>query len=116
VSTDEVKEYLQQAERHDRRWRMVGVIAVLVAVLTALAILLMVDANRVPVGDQRAIDTVKAAGFTDVELGAAVTLACAESESSRHFTATNALGKRVDGVVCCGLTGAGKGCTIRWGR
>jgi len=27
-----------------------------------------------------------------------------------------AIGARVEGTVCCGLTGIGKGCTIRWGR
>lgn len=39
-------------------------------------------------------------------------LACADDEAtSRAFEATNALGKRVTGTVCCGVV---KACTIRW--
>jgi hypothetical protein len=59
---------------------------------------------------------IHASGLRNPELGRADALACEDSESSRHFTATSSQGKRVAGTVCCGLTRIGKACTIRWGR
>jgi hypothetical protein len=67
-----------------------------------------------PRRDKRAIDALEASGLREVMLGGAHAFACAEGESSRHFSAINAQGKRVEGTVCCGLTGVGKSCTIRW--
>ena len=110
----DVDAWVRDGQRRQRRWLLAGAIAVVVAGLVIVVIWFVLQANMVPAGDQRAIDAVEASGFGNVLLGGAEALACAEGESSRHFSASNAQGKRVEGTVCCGLTGIGKGCTIRW--
>lgn len=51
-------------------------------------------------------------GFTDVQLGDHAWYGCSKDDSfNSHFTATNANGRRVSGIVCCGTW---KGCTVRW--
>ena len=100
--------------RRQRRWVLAGTIAVVVAVIVFTVVELAIEGNAVPAGDQRAIGAVEAQGFRDVILGGPGVLACASGESSRHFSATNPAGKHVEGTVCCGLTGAAKGCTLRW--
>jgi hypothetical protein len=109
-------EYLAAAQRRDARWRNAGIAALVLAGLIAAGILLFVSTNLVEVADDRALQVIHASGLRNPKLGGADALACDESESSRHFTATNSQGKRVEGTVCCGLTRIGKGCTIRWGR
>lgn len=109
-------EYFRDAQRREQRWERARFIGVIVACLLVAAIGAYVLLNRVEVDDGRALAAIRASGLRDPKLGGAVTAACAESESSRRFTATNSSGERVEGVVCCGLTGVGKGCTIRWGR
>lgn len=111
-----VDEYLRQAQRRERRWARAGLVGVLVAGVLIAAIAAYISLNRVEVGDDRALAALRASGLRDPKLGGAATAACAESESSRRFTASNSSGATVEGVVCCGLTGVGKGCTIRWGR
>jgi hypothetical protein len=111
-----VDEYLRQAEQRERRWaaaRWVAGIASCLAIICSSAYFML---NRVEVGDDRALEAIRASGLRDPKLGGAVTAACDEGESSRRFTASNASNERVEGTVCCGVTGAGKGCTIRWGR
>jgi hypothetical protein len=110
------EEYLREAERRERRWTRVRVVGVVVGCVLVAAIGAYVSLNRVAVGDDRALEVLRASGLRNPRLGDAVTAACSESESSRRFTAINASGAPVEGTVCCGLTGVGKGCTIRWGR
>ena len=59
-------------------------------------------------------ETVRAAqnaGFTDVKAGNSSFFACSESDKQgRTFTAKNANGQTVSGVVCGNL----KGCTVRF--
>jgi hypothetical protein len=115
----EVDEYLLQARRRQERWekvRSVAAIGGLVAILGAGLVTVFVEMNGCQAGDDRALSALRSSGLRDPKLGAADVMGCAESESSRHFTATNSLDQRVEGTVCCGLTGVGKGCTIRWGR
>jgi hypothetical protein len=109
-------EYLAAAQRRDARWRNAGIAALALGGLIAAGILLFVSTNLVEVADDRALEAIHASGLRSPKLGGADALACDESESSRHFTATSSQGKRVEGTVCCGLTRIGKGCTIRWGR
>lgn len=65
----------------------------------------------------RAKRTVEDMGFTDVSVGDASVIApsfqgCGEGDSAAFDAqATNANGKRVSLVVCCG--GIAKGCTVR---
>lgn len=110
----EVEQWMREGERRERRWGRLALIAGIAAVIAASAVGWYVLANRVEAGDERVLDTLRGAGLRDPELGGAATFNCAEGESSRHFTATNADGARVEGTVCCGLTGVGKGCTVRW--
>jgi hypothetical protein len=110
----EVDAWVREGERRQRRWWLIGTVASTVAALVIIAV--AVESNAIPADDRRAIDAVEASGFREVLLGGSRAFACADSETSREFTATNTQGKRVEGTVCCGLTGVGKGCTIRWGR
>lgn len=105
---------MREGERREARWERAGSIARLVAVLIGIAVCCYVFANLVEAGDERALGAVQSSGFREVKLGGADALACSAAESSRHFAATNPVGRRVEGTVCCGLTGIGKGCTLRW--
>ena len=108
--------WVRDGMRRQRRWALAGAIATIVAGLVIAGISGAIECNAVPAGDKRAIDAVEAQGFRDVILGGVDMRACADDESSRHFSATNPAGSHVEGTVCCGLTGIGKGCTLRWGR
>lgn len=60
----------------------------------------------------RARETLDNSGYTNIEIGGWAAFGCGESDTYKnHFTATNPNGKRVEGVVCCGLY---KGCTVRF--
>lgn len=62
--------------------------------------------------DQTAQGAVENNGFTAVQLEGWDVFACGRDDwYARAFTATNANGRRVHGVVCCGLM---KKCTIRF--
>ena len=104
---------MRDGERRQRRWLIAGSIATIVAGLVIAIVVYAIEGNAIPAGDQRAIRAVEAHGFRDVRLGGAKLLACEENESSRQFSA-NPAGKRVEGTVCCGLSGVAKGCTLRW--
>jgi hypothetical protein len=112
----DVEAWMREGERRERRWALAGAIAVGAAVLIGVVVWYFISANLVEVSDERARHAIEANGFRDVKLGGADALACADAESSRHFQATNQRGQRVEGTVCCGLTGLAKGCTLRWGR
>jgi hypothetical protein len=112
--SDAVDEWVRDGERRQRRWVFVGTLALVAAMLVIGAIYFAIKGNAIPAGDQRAISAIEANGFSHVLLGGAAVLACAEGESSRRFEATNPAGARVEGAVCCGITGAGKGCTLRF--
>lgn len=107
---------MREGRQRQRRWALAGTIAAVVAALIVVTVWYLVAANVVEVSDERAQQAIESAGFRDAKLGGADALGCAEAESSRHFVATNSLGRRVEGTVCCGLTGLAKGCTLRWGR
>lgn len=56
--------------------------------------------------------TLRKAGFTNVVVGGLSPFACSEDDKmGRSFTAQNANGQSVEGVVCCGVF---KGCTVRF--
>jgi hypothetical protein len=108
--------WMREGARKQRRWALAGTIAVVVAVLIGIAVWWVIAANLLEVSDVRALHAIESSGFRDVKLGGTDALACSDDEGSRHFAATNPRGKRVEGTVCCGLTGVGKACTLRWGR
>ena len=112
----DLEAWMRDGERRQRRWALAGAVAVVVAALIVIVVGSFVDANLVEVGDDRALRAIESSGFRNVKLGGADALACSDAESSRHFSATNPRGQRVEGTVCCGLTGLAKGCTLRWGR
>lgn len=57
--------------------------------------------------------TLENAGYTDVQTTGYEMFSCGEDDTYQTgFIATNPKGKRVKGVVCCGLIA--KGCTIRY--
>jgi hypothetical protein len=114
--SDEADEYIRQGRRRTKRWKTIGSVASTIGMIAVMSVLLFVQCNGCEVSDDRALEAVEAAGMKDIKLGGTDGWACGESEGSRHFEATNPLGARVEGTVCCGLTGCGKGCTIRWGR
>jgi hypothetical protein len=112
----DVDAWMREGRQRQRRWALAATIAVVVAVLIVIVVGNFVTANLVEVSDARALHAIESSGFRDVKLGGADALACSEAESSRHFLATNHRNQRVEGTVCCGLTGLAKGCTLRWGR
>ena len=64
------------------------------------------------VSDERAAHVLKAAGYTEVELGGYAWLDCSEDDSLKtSFTAKGPSGVRVEGAVCCGMLA--KNCTLR---
>lgn len=107
---------MREGRRRQRRWALAGALATGVAVLIVIVVGNFFAANLVEVGDARALQAIESSGFRDVKLGGADALACTEGDSSRHFVATNQRGLRVEGTVCCGLTGLAKACTLAWGR
>lgn len=109
-------EWNRDAARKERRWAIAGTVAKVAVLLIVIVGGYFVSMNLIAVGDDRAQRAIEAQGFRDVKLGDTDALACAENESSRHFRARNPLGNLVEGTVCCGVTGVGKGCTLRWGR
>lgn len=114
--SNDADEYIKQGRRRTKRWKTIGSVASTTGVLLCVSAFLFVQCNGCKVNDDRAIEAIEAAGMKNITLGGMDTWACGEGEGSRHFEATNSLGSRVEGTVCCGLTGCGKGCTIRWGR
>lgn len=64
------------------------------------------------VSDATVVEVVEKQGMTGVVPGGYGWFECGKDDSfASYFEATNAAGKRVDGVVCCGLL---KRCTVRW--
>ncbi len=57
-------------------------------------------------------ETLEKSGFSDIEVGGYAPFACAKGDAFQtKFTAKNPLGRRVEGVVCCGWL---KDCTVRF--
>jgi len=60
----------------------------------------------------RSRETLDNSGFTNIEIGGWAGLSCSDGDTYKtKFSATNPNGKRVTGVVCCGMM---KGCTVRF--
>jgi hypothetical protein len=63
------------------------------------------------VNPQESRRTLSNAGYSKITLGGYAMWMCGGDDTfATEFTATNPVGKRVSGAVCCGI---GKGCTIR---
>lgn len=114
MANAEVDAWMRDGRRRQRRGLIAVTVAAVVIGLVITIIAFAIEGNAIPAGEKRAIGAVEAQGFRDVRLGGAGVLACEPNESSRHFSATNPAGKRVEGTVCCGLSGVAKGCTLRW--
>lgn len=69
--------------------------------------------------EEAARSTLESQGFTDIETTGYSAFECGKDDATATgFTARNAQGMTVSGVVCCKSRYAclgGKGCTIRWG-
>lgn len=64
------------------------------------------------VSDHDAARAFEAAGLENAKVGGYAFLSCSEDDSYKsHFTATNAKGAQVEGVICCGVM---KSCTLRY--
>lgn len=65
-------------------------------------------------GQEEARDTLDKAGYTNIKINDLNDFwGCGEGDKfGRGFAATNPIGQRVSGVVCCGSWG--KSCTIRF--
>lgn len=62
--------------------------------------------------DDEARETLDKAGFTNIKTGDDVFFGCGHGDKfGREFTATNANGRSVSGIVCCGNW---KSCTVRF--
>lgn len=89
---------------------MKGWIELIVALLILIAMLVPRCTCTAP---EESRETLRKAGYTDVEIGEDRDLFVCESElAATHFKAKNPLGEVVEGTVCCGVLL--KGCTIRF--
>jgi hypothetical protein len=62
--------------------------------------------------DPATIRTLQSSGFSNITTTGYAAFECSDSDTfATGFIATNPAGKRVSGVVCCGLL---KGCTVRF--
>ena len=67
-----------------------------------------------PATDDQIRQTLTFAGYRDIQDDGVAILGCGKNEIGSRFTATNPVGHRVSGLVCCGgYTPLNKGCTIR---
>jgi hypothetical protein len=90
-------------------------LAIFNSILIALAIIAIISIRYI-MGDrtdpERSKATLEAQGFSDISTGKFNWKSCGDSDYyATEFTATNTIGKRVSGVVCCGYY---KSCTIRF--
>jgi hypothetical protein len=77
-----------------------------------IAVILVMVSTGCATSSEDAKRTVYKAGFTNVKTSGVSPFSCSEDDMyGRKFTATNANGQVVEGVVCCGLF---KNCTIRY--
>lgn len=63
---------------------------------------------------ERATEVLRDEGYSQIETDGYAMFGCSEHDTVHtSFTARGPSGRRVNGVVCCGLTAIGKGCTVR---
>lgn len=78
--------------------------------LTAIIASLFMAGCTDETGSRKALNN---AGFTDIQITGFEPFVCGKDDTyATGFTATNPVGRRVSGTVCCGVWD--KGCTIRW--
>jgi hypothetical protein len=66
-----------------------------------------------PVSEERVIRIVEGQGYSQVETTGLAFFGCGEEDVLKSgFTAVDARGRQVKGVVCCGIL-LGKNCTVR---
>lgn len=83
--------------------------------IAAAMVLLFCASCRCASDTEDVVRTATQAGFTNVRVGDLDFFECGrEDATGRSFTATNPSGGRTQGVVCCGTSIWGKGCTIRY--
>lgn len=74
---------------------------------------LFVLRNCTDADDDQILRAIEAQGYSSPVISGYAVFGCSKEDSvSRYFSAVNAKGDRVEGVVCCGLVF--KDCTIRW--
>lgn len=85
---------------------------IVAAACIALLLAIIVGSTRgCGVGDD-GTQAIQAEGFTEVRIGDPAPWACGRDDAfGSYFTATDPLGVRVSGVVCCGFM---KACTVRF--
>ena len=80
---------------------------ILIAITVSLAL-----SGCMPMDAERATRALESSGMHDVKLGGMAYFGCDEKDIFRQkFTATNAAGQHVSGVVCGGVF---KGATVRF--
>ena len=63
---------------------------------------------------ERATEVLRDEGYTQIETDGYAWYGCGEHDDVRTvFNARSPGGRRVNGVVCCGLLSFSKGCTVR---
>ena len=59
------------------------------------------------------VSTLESSGFTEIQTGKHDFFSCGQDDFyATKFTATNPIGKKVKGTVCCGMIV--KSCTVRF--
>lgn len=84
----------------------------IVLAIAAIVIFSIAECSGACDDPDRSEQALRAQGFKDITFGKHGTFECGEGDNSAlTFTATNPVGNRVSGVVCCGFT---KACTVRF--
>lgn len=87
-------------------WLMTLVVVVMIFVMGAAI-------NYGCTAGDAGVNALEEAGYHDIELGGRAWAGCGEHDAmNSYFTAVNPSGRRVSGVVCCGLVM--KACTVRF--
>ena len=92
----------------------IGAVALFVGLMVKVLIQDPSAFSSTPSTPDRAYVAVSSMGMKDIVLGGAPLFACGKDDSlimSHSFTATNIVGVKVAGNVCCGFF---KGCTVRF--
>lgn len=88
------------------------VLGIIFVIASGFIVALSRGGSSLSTDPERTRNTLENQGFTDIQIGEYKFGACGEDDYySTGFTATNPIGNRVSGVVCCGTF---KGCTVRF--
>lgn len=86
-------------------------VKIVVSLVTLGLLALIPTCGACNVSEEHATTILAPQGFTEVHTQGYAWIGCGDDTFGSHFTAVNAAGEPVEGVICCGWL---KSCTVRW--